>query len=228
MVMDAKILEDIGLTKGESKVYLALLLLGQTTTGPIVKKSGVTTSKSYKILDRLEEKGLVSHVYKNKVKHFKSAPPDKILALVNKQYLDVEKRKKEVERIIPELIKYQQLRTLNKGEASYVIGITNFQDYPKNIAEFFRLLQLKRDRKGVKSYFLLSEEARGTFEYMKKSKCSFLRHIPYASLVSINIYKDITIIGVFLARPILFKIKSKEVADTFMKYFHILWEQGRE
>ena len=127
-----------------------------------------------------------------------------------------------------ETVFYEQLRTLNKGEASYVIGITSFQDYPKNIAEFFRLLQLKRDRKGVKSYFLLSEDARGTFEYMKKSKYSFLRHIPYASLVSINIYNDITIIGVFLSRPILFKIKSKEVADTFMKYFHMLWEQGKE
>ena len=124
--MDAKILEDIGLTKGESKVYLALLLLGQTTTGPIVKKSGVTTSKSYKILDRLEEKGLVSHVYKNKVKHFKSAPPDKILALVNKQYLDVEKRKKEVERIIPELIKYQK-QIEGEQEAEIYYGIEGLE-----------------------------------------------------------------------------------------------------
>jgi len=31
----------IGLTEGESKVYLALTELGSSTVGPIVKKSGV-------------------------------------------------------------------------------------------------------------------------------------------------------------------------------------------
>ena len=82
MGMDIEVLQRIGLTQGESKVYLALLKLGQTTTGPIVKRAGVTTSKSYKILARLEEKGLVSHVYKKKVKHFKAASPEKVLDLI--------------------------------------------------------------------------------------------------------------------------------------------------
>src|SRR3989339_400776 len=179
--MDLKTLQRVGLTEGESKVYLALLRLGQTTTGPIVKKSGVTTSKSYKILARLEEKGLASHVFKSKVKYFKAASPEKVLDLITKQYEELELKKKEVERIMPELVAYQkqieeeheaeiyyglsgldtlfseQLRNLKKGEASYVIGITNYADYPKEIAEFFKRLQEKRDLKKVDTYFLLSE-----------------------------------------------------------------------
>ena len=41
--MKPETLERIGLTQGESRTYLALLGLGQTTTGPIVEKSGVST-----------------------------------------------------------------------------------------------------------------------------------------------------------------------------------------
>ncbi len=249
--MDPKTLQRIGLTPGESKVYLALLKLGQSTTGPIVKKSGVTTSKSYKILHRLEEKGLVSHVNKNKVKHFKASTPSKVLDLVTKQYEDLEKRKKEVEKLIPELVAYQkqvedeheaevyygiegldtlfseQLRELKKGENHYVIGITHFKNYSKGVGEYFRRLQQKRDAKGIVSNFLLGENARGSFGYMEESKLTKLRYLPYASLVAINVHKDTSIIGIFVGSPILLKIKSKVVAENFIHYFKLLWKLGK-
>ena len=53
--MDVKLLHDIGLTDGETKVYLALISLGTTKTGPLASKAGVSSSKVYKILDRLEK-----------------------------------------------------------------------------------------------------------------------------------------------------------------------------
>jgi len=121
-----------------------------------------------------------------------------------------------------------QLRNLKKGEASYVIGITIYADYPKEIAEFFKRLQEKRDLKKVDTYFLLSENARGSFKYMEESKYSFVKHLSYASLVSVNIYQNITIIGIFLKNPILLKIKSKAVADNFIKYFKILWDLAKD
>ena len=60
----------IGLTEGESKVYLALTELGSSTVGPIVKKSGVAYSNIYDILHRLIEKGIVSFIIKNKTRYF--------------------------------------------------------------------------------------------------------------------------------------------------------------
>jgi len=251
--MDIDPLQKIGLTKGESKVYLALLGLDQSTTGPIVKKSGVSTSKSYKILVRLEEKGLVSHIFKNKVRYFRAAPPEKILRLVEKQSKEIEDRKKEIEELIPRLISLQkkgqeeheaeiyyglegletlfdeQVRILEKGENTYVIGITHIEDYGEPVANFFRHLQKRRDKKGIISNFLLGDNAKGSFDYMNKSKFVKLKYMPYASLVSINVHKDITIIGVFVAStPILFKITSKVVADTFIEYFKLLWKQAKK
>lgn len=42
--MDTQILEDIGLTNAEIKVYIALLELGTSTAGPIIEKTGLQNS----------------------------------------------------------------------------------------------------------------------------------------------------------------------------------------
>ena len=42
--MNTKILEDLGLTKSEIKVYLALLELGSSSAGDILKKANIHNS----------------------------------------------------------------------------------------------------------------------------------------------------------------------------------------
>ena len=59
---EVSILEDLGLSKREAKAYLALLELGSTTVGEIIKKTDIPSSKIYEVLDRLMKKGLVSYV----------------------------------------------------------------------------------------------------------------------------------------------------------------------
>ena len=68
--MNSKILEKFGLTEGESKVYLALLKIGKSTIGDIVKEANVSNSKVYDILDRLNKKGLIGIVTENNRKSF--------------------------------------------------------------------------------------------------------------------------------------------------------------
>jgi len=50
-------LETIGLTRNEVKVYLSLLSIGFTTTGILIKKTGLHGSKVYDALERLSQKG---------------------------------------------------------------------------------------------------------------------------------------------------------------------------
>ena len=66
--MEFNALKDAGLTDGEAKVYLALLELGSSTTGPIIHKSKIAKSIVYQILEKLMQKGLVSYVTKEKTK----------------------------------------------------------------------------------------------------------------------------------------------------------------
>src|SRR3989344_475286 len=97
-------LQRIGLTDGEIKIYLALLELGSTSTGKLTKKSGISGSKVYEVLDRLMNKGLANFIIKNGVKYFEAARPERLLDHLSEKESEIEKEKAEVQKIIPELI----------------------------------------------------------------------------------------------------------------------------
>ena len=73
--MDTEPLKKLGLTDGEIKVYLALIRLGETTSGPLVDEAGVSVSKVYSILERLAKKGLASHIVKGNITYWQPASP---------------------------------------------------------------------------------------------------------------------------------------------------------
>ena len=51
--MDTQILQEIGLSNTEAKVYLALLKTGQTTAGPLLRETGLQNSTLHKTLHSL-------------------------------------------------------------------------------------------------------------------------------------------------------------------------------
>ena len=118
--MDISILKEAGLTEGEIKVYLALLELGSSTTGPIIEKSRIARSIVYQILNKLEQKGLVSHVTKAKRKHYQAAEPNKILEYIDEREKLLEENRKKVERLLPELLLKQKMAP--KSETNMYLG----------------------------------------------------------------------------------------------------------
>ena len=84
--MNTEILRKIGLTEGEIRVYEALAYLGQSSTGPIMDKSGISSTKVYLILERLIQRGLVCFIVENNVKKFQIANPQNIIEYLDKKY----------------------------------------------------------------------------------------------------------------------------------------------
>ena len=103
------------LTKGESKVYKALVELWDTSIGNIIKISGVSHSKIYDILKRLSEKGLISSINNNGRQYFSPADPSRLLELVGEKENELKNSKEKIK----EAVKILNLRK----------NITN----PKNI-----------------------------------------------------------------------------------------------
>ena len=99
--MDTQILEDLGFTNAEIKVYLALLELGVSTSGPIIDKSKLQSSVVHSTLNKLINKGFVSFVKQGQRNHYQAANPKNI-----SEYID--EKKKEFENLLPELIQKQQ------------------------------------------------------------------------------------------------------------------------
>jgi HTH-type transcriptional regulator, sugar sensing transcriptional regulator len=112
--MDTKILEDIGLTKGEIKVYLALLEKGPTSAGAVLKKANIQNSVFHFCVNRLIKKGLVSYIKKGKVRIYKAAAPENLLTYLKD-------KEKEIGNILPEL-KAKQLSVKETHEVEIFDG----------------------------------------------------------------------------------------------------------
>jgi sugar-specific transcriptional regulator TrmB len=126
--MNTAILENIGFTKGEIKVFLALLGLGNTSSGPIIIKSHVSRSKVYEILERLEEKGLVSESIRENTRYFQAASPKRILDYIERKEIDLKKEKEEFKKILPSLIQKQQFAE-EKQEAKVYVGFEGVKTF---------------------------------------------------------------------------------------------------
>ena len=114
MEIDTTILEEIGLTKSEIKLYLALLRLGSSSKKAIVKEAKITPSKLYEIADRLIDKGLVSFVKKNKVLHFSAVSPVHVLDFLQRKKEEIKKQEDTFSLLIP------ALKSLEKKEESEI------------------------------------------------------------------------------------------------------------
>ena len=98
-------LEQIGFNKSEIKVYLTLLKIGSSTTGPIISESRTANSKIYEVLDKLIHKGLVSYFVKGNVKYYKATNPRMLLNYLDERKEKIEKEKEKINELIPSLIR---------------------------------------------------------------------------------------------------------------------------
>jgi len=246
-IMIEKTLEEIGLTKSEIKVYLALLELGSSQTGKIVQKSKAASSKIYEILEKLIQKGLVSYIIKSGIKHFEAAPPERIMDYLEEKEKKLNDKKNELKNIIPELelkrtlSKYKSEATIYKGlrgvetafyscldimkpgEETLVIGAPTRSSL---LNRFFIKFHKERARRKVKMRIIYNESTKNDLRAKPENlPLSKIKFSPETTPSSVNIYKDKIIIFPETKEPLLIVIDSKEVAESFRVQFEMQWNQ---
>jgi len=251
--MDWQILNKLGLSESEKKVYLALLELGDSTRGDIVNKAGVAGSKLYELLEKLQQKGLVSIYMESKIKHFKPTNPEQILNYIADKKKEVDNIEAQAKLMIPQLLAQynsskedqeielltglkgleiifrEQVEILKKGDTCYVIGGTRGSD-EEIINAFFEKVHLMREEKKIKTkmlYNIKQKEIVKEHYSSKKYPGTSTRYIEHTSPVAINIYGDRTLIIIFGKKISAIHIKSEDVANSFIEYFKLLWASSR-
>src|SRR3989344_1634968 len=240
-------LQSLGLTGGETKAYLAMLELGSSTVGPIAKKSGISYSKIYEVLQRLIDKGVVSFIIKEKTKYFQAIEPSLLHKFLDRQENEIEKNRERLKQIIPELEKHRKTFAETQ-EAEIFVGLkglrtaneiiySNFnkkdtalffyaykEEHSKIVDEFFLKLapfykQIKIKFKGIGS----KEWAKS--EYVKKTS-SFIdaRYVDFPLPGTIDIYKDMIFQIAWSNKPTGILIHSKEIAENYRNYFNEVWK----
>lgn len=247
--MDRELLRNLGLTDSEIKVYLALLELGSTTKGPIVKKSQVASSKIYELLDKLIEKGLVSTVLKSGTKYFEAAPPSRILDYVKEKESDLKQQEQALQQLIPELELKRSLagigsetqvfkgmkgaktsfddilKTMKKGEEYYVLGISKFTPHFERFVIHFHE---ERAKLGIRCKIIVNEIAKETGKKLEAIKLTQVRYVKkelFTPVVFI-IYKDTTLISIGLDE-IFIQIRSKNLSDGMRTYAEYIYNLGK-
>ena len=244
---EIQILEKAGLTEGETRVYLALLELGKSSAGRIIKKSGVTPSKIYDVLSRLVRKGLIGYIIEGKIRKYTAAHPTRILEYLKQREEDIQELKGEIKGVIPSL--ELRMRLAEKEESAEILegtrGIKMFFDmsleetkkgdevlvfgYPPEASilfnSYFKKFHKERPKKGVycrviydyKTWFLKKREKRRLMEQ---------RYLPKGIETPAFVYVFNEKVGTIIIsdrQKLCFMIKNKKIADSYKQYFNIMW-----
>ena len=119
-----KELKQLGYSTNQAKTYLSLLELGQTTVGPIVKKTGLHRQIVYNTLADLEKMDLIQSAIKNNRQNFQIIDPRKIVEVIKKQ-------QSLAEDLIPELLAAQKKKAAGQ-EVKIYEGVEGFQTMQLN------------------------------------------------------------------------------------------------
>ncbi|MBI3334210.1 hypothetical protein HYZ97_01880 [Candidatus Pacearchaeota archaeon] len=243
-------LAKIGLTNGESKVYLALLELGTSTSGPIITKSRISRSKVYDILDRLKEKGLISELIRENTRYFQALSPMKILSYIDSHELKIKEQKQAFKQILPIFLERQksresehQIRVYHgfEGIKTLYLEMTNKlkkdEEYlgfsfpaealkHKSILRMIDNFHKTRAEKGAKAKILCTKHDAVNAAKLKMPKSRFYEYRvskhPFPS--SISIYQDSVATFIWGSIPRAFVIISKETAEHYRRFFNELWK----
>lgn len=134
------VLEDVGLSENESKVYLALISLGPSNATEISKKSGVKRTTVYPLIESLKKKGLVVIEMKVFKQLYKAEGPEKLENII-------ELRKERFKKYLPE---FSSLYSSKEEES--VIGYLEGEDAIRNA--YYDLL---KDLKEGDEYLVISQ-----------------------------------------------------------------------
>ena len=96
-------LESLGLSTEEATVYTFLLKEGGAYPSRISRQCNINRSTVYKILTRLDIKGLVSEVIKHKKQFYQPESPNKLKTQANYQLKQVQIQVQQVNKLIPKL-----------------------------------------------------------------------------------------------------------------------------
>lgn len=249
-MMNEKVLEDIGFTKGEVAVYLSLLELGETTTGAIIKSSGITGSKVYEILDKLMKKGLVSFVVKEKTRYFQASPPKRLIDYVDKKEAEIAIRKRRIESIIPSLESMQKSRQADQSSQMFegyegIKTVFNMildsleaggEYYAFSLGEelqinsvnlFLKSYHRKRIKKRIKIKLIANIKDKSLFRWLSKSKGVEIKYLKNPVPLGVIIFGDYIATITFRKKPTAFLIKSKQISESYKQFFTYLWELAK-
>ena len=234
-------LKHAGMDDKESKIYIYLLEHGDSVVSEISKKTKINRSLLYSILESLSEKGIVTYIIKNNIRHYKAIEPKKIL--------DMLKEKETIfSSVLPDLISLKNSETkkptieilegkegiktilndiLNKKQEWFAFNIPG--KGPEIIGPNVEAFEKQRQKLKIKLNVICVKTKQGIERGKEFSKMKYtsVKYTPeeYESPASNWIYADrIAIIFWYREFPFAVRIIDKNLAESYKNHFKLLWK----
>jgi sugar-specific transcriptional regulator TrmB len=239
-----KTLELFGFTSNQTKVYLALLELGEARVQDTAQRAKILRTTAYEVLEQLKNIGIVSMFNSKGARMYMAEPPQKLNEIL-------QQKQKAIQEILPELksmyniggfkpqIRYYEgvegLKTvyedtltvsnkrlygiLSMKDLFETVGEEYMEDYVKRRIDAGIYLQVIRsEEKEVKEIWPETPEEKRTLRYAQHTFVFPLTMFIYNNKVSLLSSKRENF-GLI--------IESKEFMETQKALFDVLWSAGR-
>ncbi|MEI6498926.1 MAG: helix-turn-helix domain-containing protein [bacterium] len=233
----------LGFSSNEADVYLAMIDLGETGAGEIIKKTSLHRNIVYETLDKLIAKKLVTKVTKKNVAQFLLNDPDRIL--------DEQKHKLELaSKLVPSLINKANI----KQEIVIYEGLEGFQTFSMNYIQrmaenatlyvlgavgdlWFELMgsqhrKFEKIRLNKKITFKMVEYHQSEMDkaISDAGRLYSVRVIPQnlENPANVLIWDDHIALQTLIEPYSVIEIKNAALAKSYLNYFNLLWKQGQD
>jgi len=240
LFMDISSLIEIGLTRNEARIYLALLKHSPALVGHIAEISNIHRRNVYDALERLIEKGIVTYIIKDGKKYFSAADPKRLVSLLKE-------KEQIIKTVLPELTELFKRRSdkqdaeIFRGKAALLsmlnMHITDKKDLyifgsnkqivdvlGKHYAEHVK----EKEKAGVRTNIIFNSSSKS--KKMAKNKLTEIRYLPqkYDTNISTVIWGDKVALQLWLPdEPLAILIRSQDFARGFKVFFDIMWSLAK-
>lgn len=243
-------LELFNLTKKESNVYLALLELGPSSILRISKKTRITRTTVYHLIDNLIEKQFVTisvsgkrkiylaeqpetikHILKQRLKSFESLLPE-LISLTNRDAIKPKITYNEGIKGIKQA--YRESLKAKEDTIVAIVGVESLQQKDKALLSFWEKEYIPARKKNNKFGKLVIPDNKLGMEFKKRDTSSFResRLLPDSSYnfeCEILCYDNtVTMISYHRNEEFSLTITSKPIANTFKMLWNIAWVSARK
>ena len=240
-----KLFRELGFTERETKVYLALLDLGETKMGPLAAKTRLQPSKIYQTIEKLIDRGLVTFVLKSKIKYFQAQDPKEILNILKEKEIafsevltDLQQRKKfSQERQVAKVYEgYKGIKSmynslidgLDSKSYYYVFAFRSEYQYSSLASRFLRDVHVRLNQKRVDDRIVghraVQKKIVDNYGNINHIKLRFTNHNFPTGLVIVN---DRIINLVWGDRPTAVEIISSQIARQYKEFFLEMWKEAK-
>lgn len=234
------LIETIGLTNSEAYIYLALLKLKESKVGKVIAETSLQSSVVHNSILSLINKGLVSFVIRNKIKHYFALNPETIEHLILSKrdkfvgiVEDLNKLSTQKNNVFPIVEVFNGKRGMlgaslklfedaKRGDVHKYFGVS-FDLLNDDVIKFFEMLETRRKDVGlvVKGIVEINNK-----DKLKNWKSSEIRFSKVGLPPAMSIFKNRVLFMMFEEGFSGILIESEELA----RQYHNLWDEiwGKE